>query len=200
MLLPSYLLAYWQSRCWGSPNALLETHTVTASFVSLLSKRRHKMQKHAEEISPRAFSLLWHWKHFEIYNRRTESYHRMCCKTLRGGMQNERNKQQNRREKHLYSPWILISHSQHTHLMRKEAEKIIKPCFEGTRKEQTYLWNEELASCKLPLAGVHFPVGIYLGTLQLLAAVHQRFHLRLHLADVKPCHGELLFNHPVHIC
>lgn len=30
------------------------------------------------------FSLLCHWKHFEICNRRTESYHRMCWKTLRG--------------------------------------------------------------------------------------------------------------------
>lgn len=30
------------------------------------------------------FSLLCHWKRFEICNRRTESYHRMCWKTLRG--------------------------------------------------------------------------------------------------------------------
>lgn len=75
-----------------------------------------------------------------------------------------------------------------------------RPPKPGRRQEQTHLGDEELAGRELPLAGVHLPVGVHLGALQLLAAVHQRLHLRLHLADVEPGHGELLLDHPVHIC
>lgn len=63
-----------------------------------------------------------------------------------------------------------------------------------------YLWDKQLARCQLALTGVHLPVRVHLGTLQLLAAVHERLDLRLHLANVQACHGELLLNDPVHIC
>lgn len=64
----------------------------------------------------------------------------------------------------------------------------------------TYLGDEQLAGCQLPLTGIHLPVGVHLGILELFAAVHQGFDLRLHLADIKAGHGELLLNDSVHIC
>lgn len=67
-------------------------------------------------------------------------------------------------------------------------------------KGVAYLGDEQLAGCQLPLAGIHLPVGVHLGALKLFAAVHQRFDLRLHLADVQSGHGEFLFNDSVHIC
>lgn len=41
----------------------------------------------------------------------------------------------------------------------------------------TYLGDEQLAGCQLPLAGIHLPVGVHLCTLELLAAVHQGLDL-----------------------
>lgn len=64
----------------------------------------------------------------------------------------------------------------------------------------THLGYEQLAGRQLPLAGVHLPVGVHLGALELFAAVHQGLDLRLHLADVQAGHGELLLNDSVHIC
>lgn len=68
------------------------------------------------------------------------------------------------------------------------------------RKGVTYLGNEQLAGSQLPLAGIHLPVGVHLGILELFAAVHQGFDLRLHLADIQAGHGELLLNDSIHIC
>lgn len=70
----------------------------------------------------------------------------------------------------------------------------------GEREWIAYLRDKQLASCQLPLAGIHLPVGVHLGTLQLLATVHERFDLRLHLANVEARHGELLFDDSIHIC
>lgn len=70
----------------------------------------------------------------------------------------------------------------------------------GVTKWMAYLRDKQLASCQLPLAGIHLPVGVRLGALQLLAAVHERLDLRLHLANVQAGHGELLFDDSIHIC
>lgn len=185
----------------GSLNVLLVNHTITASFLRLLLKWRYKIQMHAEKIQ---FKEDFQYYAIENISRLTagQDFATECAeKHWGGGMGEERKKRKTTKQtgEMPSAPWILISHSQHTHFTRKGAEKV-KPCCKGPRKEQTHLWNEELASCELPLAGVHLPVGVYLGALQLFAAVHQRLHLRFHLADVKPCHGELLLNHPVHIC
>lgn len=71
---------------------------------------------------------------------------------------------------------------------------------EMRRKAVAHLGDEQLAGCQLPLTGIHLPVGIHLGALKLLAAVHQGLDLWLHLADVQAGHGELLFNDSIHIC
>lgn len=59
----------------------------------------------------------------------------------------------------------------------------------------TDLWDEELAGCQLFLVGLKLPWCFGLSSFQLFAAVHQRLHLWLHLADVETCHGELFFHH-----
>lgn len=57
-----------------------------------------------------------------------------------------------------------------------------------------YLGDEQLTGCQLLLIGLDLAVGVGLSALQLLATVHQRLDLRLHLADVEASHGELLLH------
>lgn len=65
-----------------------------------------------------------------------------------------------------------------------------------------YLGDEQLTGRQLLLIGLDLAVGVGLSALQLLAAVHQRLDLGLHLADVEASHGELLLHHqavPLHL-
>lgn len=62
------------------------------------------------------------------------------------------------------------------------------------REVAVHLRDEQLTGRQLLLIGLDLAVGVGLSALQLLAAVHQRLHLRLHLTDVETGQSELLLH------